>query len=236
VVGPVLDVCRPGTRAQVTLRVCSAAAPVLSSACPVSSARALPESRMVDNLQGARCMHTYQICCHVVLSYSVPVLRRLPLRQYLTSPRSVQAPISAPCAYITKRPSPASGKTSSLLLPVSTPLPSLYQPPSTICILHILRPSPTHTHPSIPSSINQSTLPTTSRPSRPLTPPNSLCHLPAFPAISFEFYHLIQWLAQVEVLPGAATPSLAKVARRARDDTFAVMKHSRNGKPKHLPH
>ena len=73
VVGPVLDVCRLGTRAQVTPRVCSAAAQILPSACRASSLVALSGSRMV-NLQGARCIRSLpypQSPCPVVSSLVV---------------------------------------------------------------------------------------------------------------------------------------------------------------------
>lgn len=40
----------------------------------------------------------------------------------------------------------------------------------------------------------------------------------------------IQWLVEVMAAPGAVTPSLERAARLAREDTFAAMKPSRNGR------
>jgi hypothetical protein len=45
---------------------------------------------------------------------------------------------------------------------------------------------------------------------------------------SLHHYYSSTWLDQAEALQGAATPSLARVARHARGDTSAVMRHSPN--------
>lgn len=84
VVGPVLDVCRLWTRAQVTLRVCSHAAQNPSSACRASSLIALSASCMV-NLQGHVAASLDHIRCHLVLSYPRCAGDSLALRQYLSA-------------------------------------------------------------------------------------------------------------------------------------------------------
>jgi hypothetical protein len=128
-------------------------------------------------------------------------------------------------------------KNTLVLYRFPTALPSLYQPPSTICSLHILSPSPYPNHLSIQSTINQRIRTTTSRP-----PTNLYDYQHAVPLSYFRwkifdlyhYYHFTKWLAQAEVLQGVAIPSLERDARLARGGTSAVMKHSHNGNYLHL--
>jgi hypothetical protein len=107
--------------------------------------RVLAKSRMVI-VQGHVALHAYQICCHLVLSYSLPARRRLVVRQYLAYLDLSELGSIDRCVlriYHQTSIQPL-GKHPVHYYRFLTALPSLYQPPSTIRGLHILSPSPTH--------------------------------------------------------------------------------------------